>query len=56
MSSQNLAYLEAHTKEKLLIITGPEFDDLEGHILVMDKALYGQGQQEHVGMTAFSMS
>ena len=35
------AYLEAQTKEKLFIIAGPEFDDLKGHILVMDKALYG---------------
>ena len=35
------AYLEAHTKEKMFIIAGPEFDDLKGHILVMDKALYG---------------
>ena len=35
------AYLEAHTKEKLFILAGPEFDKLEGHILVMDKALYG---------------
>ena len=35
------AYLEAHTKDRLFIIAGPEFDDLEGHILVMDKALYG---------------
>ena len=35
------AYLEAHTNEKLFIIVGSEFDDLEGHILFMDKALYG---------------
>ena len=34
-------YLETHTKEKLFIVAGPELDDLEGHILVMDKALYG---------------
>ena len=40
------AYLKVHTKEKLFIIAGPEFDDLEGHILVMDKALYGQ--EEHL--------
>ena len=33
--------LEAHANEKLFIIPGPEFDTLEGHILIMDKALYG---------------
>ena len=32
----NNAYLKAHTKEKLFIVAGPEYDDLEGHI---DKAL-----------------
>ena len=31
------AYLETHHKEKLFIEAGPEFGDLEGHILVMDK-------------------
>ena len=35
------AYLEAQTKEKLFIIAGPEFGDLEGKILIFDKALYG---------------
>ena len=35
------AYLKADTMEKLFIIAGYEFDDLEGHILIMDKALYG---------------
>ena len=35
------AYLEARTKEKLSIIAGPEFANLEGHIKVMGKALYG---------------
>ena len=35
------AYLEARTKEKVYIIGGPEFGDLEGHILVIYKALYG---------------
>ena len=34
------AYLEATTKEKLYIIGGPEFQETEGHILVIDKALY----------------
>ena len=36
------AYLEATTKEKLYIVGGPEFQELQGHILVIHKALYGQ--------------
>jgi hypothetical protein len=35
------AYLEAKTEEKLYIIAGPEFLELEGHILVISRALYG---------------
>jgi hypothetical protein len=35
------AYLESYTKEKLYVIAGPEFGKLEGHLLIMDKALYG---------------
>ena len=35
------AYLEAKTKEKLYVVTGPEFEELEGRILVIYKALYG---------------
>ena len=35
------AYLEAVTKEKLCIVAGPEFGDLEGHTLAIHKALYG---------------
>ena len=35
------AYLEAKTTEKCYIIGGPEFNDREGHILVIHKALYG---------------
>ena len=35
------AYLEATSKEKLYIIAGPEFEELQGHILVIHKALYG---------------
>jgi Reverse transcriptase (RNA-dependent DNA polymerase) len=35
------AYLEAVTSEKVYIIAGPEFKDLEGHVLVIYKALYG---------------
>jgi hypothetical protein len=35
------AYLEAKTKEKVYIIAGSEFGELEGHTLIIDKALYG---------------
>ncbi|KAL7580569.1 hypothetical protein ACA910_003691 [Epithemia clementina (nom. ined.)] len=35
------AYLEATTDELLFIVAGPEFEELEGHILVFKKALYG---------------
>jgi hypothetical protein len=35
------AYLEAKTKEKVYIVGGPEFGELEGHILIIYKALYG---------------
>ena len=35
------AYLKATTKEKLYIVAGPEFEQLQGHILVIHKALYG---------------
>ena len=35
------AYLEARTKEKVYIIGGPEFGALEGHTLLVYKALYG---------------
>ena len=35
------AYLEAETQEKVYIIAGPEFGDLEGHTLIIFKALYG---------------
>ena len=34
-------YLEAYTDEKLCIIAGPEFKELQGHLLIMVKALYG---------------
>ena len=35
------AYLEATTKEKVCIIAGPEFGPMEGHLLLIHKALYG---------------
>ena len=34
------AYLEAYTDKKLCIIAGPEFKELQGHLLIMIKALY----------------
>ena len=35
------AYLEALTDEKLYIVAGPEFQELEGYIPIFQKALYG---------------
>ena len=35
------AYLTSKTKEKVFFIAGPEFGALEGHTLVIVKALYG---------------
>ena len=35
------AYLEAPTEEKVYSVSGPEFEDWEGHILTFSKALYG---------------
>ena len=35
------AYLEAYTKEKVAFIAGPEFGPLEGHVMLICKALYG---------------
>lgn len=37
------AYLESYTKEKVYIIAGPEFApfNLQGHVLLIDRALYG---------------
>ena len=35
------AYLEAYTGDPLVFTAGPEFGDLEGHTMVVVKALYG---------------
>ena len=35
------AYLEAYTTVKVCIKAGPEFGELEGHLLIIIKALYG---------------
>ena len=45
------AYLQALTKEKLYIVAGPEYEELQGHVLVMYKHSMTQDQEEHVGMT-----
>ena len=34
-------YLEVHTKEKVYIVAGEGFGEREGHVLVINKALYG---------------
>jgi hypothetical protein len=34
------AYLKAQTKEKVFIVAGPEFANIEGLILIINKALY----------------
>jgi hypothetical protein len=47
------AYLEAKTSELLFIIASPEFGDLEGHMLIIYKALYGLFvPQAYAGMNA----
>ena len=35
------AYLEAFTQEKVCFIAGPEFRALQGHLLIIERALYG---------------
>jgi hypothetical protein len=35
------AYLESYTKEKVCFIAGPEFGELDGHMMIIKKALYG---------------
>ena len=35
------AYLESTTKEQVYVIAGPEFGELEGHVFLIRKALYG---------------
>ena len=41
MTDIGKAYLEALTSENVCIRAGPEFGDLEGHLLMIYKALYG---------------
>ncbi len=35
------AYLESYTSEKVCVVAGPEFGKLAGHLLAIDRALYG---------------
>jgi transposase InsO family protein len=49
------AYLEAYTTEKVAIIAGPEFGELEGHTLLVSRALYGlrmSGKMWHQRLSA----
>ena len=44
------AYLEAFTKEKVCIASGPKFGPLEGHYLIIVKSLYGIRTYGYAGM------
>jgi hypothetical protein len=35
------AYLEAYTQEKVCFLAGPEFGPLQGHLMIIERALYG---------------
>ena len=35
------AYFEAETREKVFAMAGPEFEELEGRVLKITKAIYG---------------
>ena len=55
------AYFEAYTTEKLFICAGPEFGDQTGHLLIINKALYGlctssQRFNELIGKCFLSLS
>jgi Reverse transcriptase (RNA-dependent DNA polymerase) len=41
MGDVSSAYIEATTTEKVFTIAGQEFGELEGRVLIVDKALYG---------------
>ena len=47
------AYLDAGTEEKLFIVAGTEFQDLEGYILTFSKVLYGSNHLEQDGLRHF---
>jgi hypothetical protein len=46
------AYLEAKTSELLFIIAGPEFGDLEGHMLITSGRRKTPSHQNRVGITS----
>ncbi|CAJ1970451.1 unnamed protein product [Cylindrotheca closterium] len=48
------AYLEAYTKEKVAIVVGPEFGPLQGHTLIVSRALYGLRLSEKMWHQRFS--
>ena len=50
------AYLEAVTEEKLYIVAGPEFEDLEGCMLTFSKALHGLKSSGKDGQNLFMTS
>jgi hypothetical protein len=41
VGNSSSAYLEAYTKEKVSFIAGPKLGPLKGHLLTIEKALYG---------------
>ena len=44
------SYLETKTQEKVCIKAGPEFEELEGHLLIVNKTLYGlRSSGKHFG-------
>ena len=47
--------LQALTKGKLYIVSGPEFEELQGHVLVMHKALYGMTTNMNILLSMLMM-
>ena len=47
------AYLEVYTHEKLFMIAGAGFEELEGFILIFNKALYGLKSSGKSGQIGF---
>ena len=50
------ANMEAYTHEKLFIIAGTEFEEIEGFILIFNKTLYGLNQVESGGQKCSMIS
>ena len=49
------ASLQALTKGKLYIVNGPEFEELQGHVLVTQKALYGMTTNMNILLSMLMM-